>query len=373
VSVFRTALCELLAIEYPIVQSGMGGVAGPELVAEVCRAGGLGILAGLNVPPDDLRKMIRGVRGLTDRPFGVNLWLHKALRPPIDPDTVPAETLDGAQAMLNRFRERLGIPTTATSPGRAPDLVDAAVAVVLEERPPVFSTALGWLEPRLAEACRRRGIKVMAMVSTVDDARTAARDGADVIVAQGGEAGGHRSVDGKPASPEATTVGLMALLPQVVDAVRVPVVAAGGIADGRGLVAALALGASGVLLGTRFVATRESMASEVYKKRVLESESGATTVTDVLTGLWARALANTFTREYTASGAPVLPPLVQRGAASDVFLAALKQGDPEYSPMMAGQSVGLIRDLPGAGEVVETIIREARAVLSALPERIRQT
>src|SRR5256886_4680898 len=135
----------------------MGGVAGPELVAEVCRAGGLGILAGLNVPPDDLRKMIRGVRGLTDRPFGVNLWLHKALRPPIDPDTVPAETLDGAQAMLNRFRERLGIPTTATSPGRAPDLVDAAVAVVLEERPPVFSTALGWLEPRLAEACHRRG------------------------------------------------------------------------------------------------------------------------------------------------------------------------------------------------------------------------
>jgi len=115
------------------------------------------------------------------------------------------------------------------------------------------------------------------------------------------------------------------------------------------------------------------MASEVYKKRVLESESGATTVTDVLTGLWARALANTFTREYTASGAPVLPPLVQRGAASDVFLAALTQGDPEYSAMMAGQSVGLIRDLPGAGEVVETVVREARAVLDALPRRVRLT
>src|SRR5207245_2162915 len=143
VSVFRTALCELLAIEYPIVQSGMGGVAGPELVAEVCRAGGLGILAGLNVPPDDLRKMIRTVRGLTDRPFGVNLWLHKALRPPIDPDTVPAETLYGAQAMLNRFRERLGIPKTTLGPGRAPDLVDAAVAVVLEERPP----AAAWSPP----------------------------------------------------------------------------------------------------------------------------------------------------------------------------------------------------------------------------------
>ena len=372
-TVFRTALCDRLDIEYPIVQSGMGGVAGPELVAEVCKAGGLGILAGLNVPPDDLRTLIRAVRGLTDRPFGVNLWLHQALRPPIDPATVPGETLRGAQAMLDRFRERLGIPKTATRPGRPPDLVDAAIAVVLEERPPVFSTALGLLEPRLVTECHRRGIKVMSMVATVEDARTAVADGADVVVAQGGEAGGHRSVDGKAVSPDATTVGIMALLPQVVDAVRVPVVAAGGIADGRGLVAALALGASGVLLGTRFVATRESMASEVYKKRVLESESGTTTVTDVLSGLWARAFANTFTREYTASGAPVLPPLVQRGAAQDVYLAALKQGDPEYYPMMAGQSVGLIRDLPGAGEVVATIVREARAVLDALPRRVRLT
>src|SRR3989454_2026902 len=98
-------LCDLLGIEYPIVQSGMGGVAGPELVAEVCRAGGLGILAGLNVPPDDLRKMIRHVRELTDRPFGVNLWLHKALRPPIDPGSVPEETLRGAQTMLGCFRK----------------------------------------------------------------------------------------------------------------------------------------------------------------------------------------------------------------------------------------------------------------------------
>ena len=247
------------------------------------------------------------------------------------------------------------------------------VQVVLDERPPVFSAALGWLEPGLADECHGRGIKIMAMVSTVEDARIAAAGGADVVVAQGSEAGGHRSIDGKPASPEATSVGVMALLPQVVDAVRVPVVAAGGIADGRGLIAALALGASGVLLGTRFVATRESMAPELYKKRLLESESGDTTLTDTLSGLWARALANRFTREYTESGAPVLPPLVHRGAANDVFIAALKQGDADYYPMMAGQSVGLVRDLPGAGEVVAAVIREAHAVLNALPGRVRQT
>jgi nitronate monooxygenase len=370
---FRTALCDLLGIEYPIVQSGMGAIAGPELVAEVCRAGGLGILAGLNVPPDDLRKMIRRVRELTDRPFGVNLWLHRDLRPPIDPAGIPEATLRGAQEMLNRFRQSLGIPTTTSRPARAPDLLDATIQVVLEERPPVFSAALGWLDHRLSESCHRRDIKLLAMVSTVADARVAAAEGADVIVAQGGEAGGHRSIDGKPTTPDSTTVGTIALLPQVVDAVRVPVVAAGGIADGRGLVAALALGASGILLGTRFVATRESLAPELYKKRVLESESDATTVTDVLSGLWARALANRFTREYTEAGAPVLPPLVQRSAANDVYIAALKQGDAEYYPMMAGQSVGLIRDLPGAAEVVQAIVREARAVLQALPERVRQS
>ena len=129
--IFRTALCDLIGIDYPIVQSGMGAIAGPELVAEVCRAGGLGILAGLNVAPDRLRVMIRRVRELTDRPFGVNLWLHRALRPPIDPDAIGDETLRGAQGMLNQFRQRLGIPATTARPGRAPDVVNAAVEVVL--------------------------------------------------------------------------------------------------------------------------------------------------------------------------------------------------------------------------------------------------
>jgi len=361
----RTRLCALLGTEHPIVQSGMGSVAGPELVAEVCGAGGLGILAGLNVPAADLRKSIRRVRELTDRPFGVNLWLHTDLRPPIDPATISESTLRAAQDTLNRFRERLGAPTTSARPPRGPDLVAEAFEVILEERPAVFSSALGF-DPTMIKRCHERGIKAMTMATTVENARAMAAAGADVIVAQGGEAGGHRSVDGKPASPDAASVGTMVLVPQVVDAVRVPVVAAGGIADGRGLVAALALGASGILLGTRFVATRESMAPEIYKKRVLESDSTATTLTDTITGLWARALRNRFTEEYRDSGAPVLPPHVQRTAASDVYLASLKRQDPDYYPMMTGQSVGLINDLPGAADVVEAIVREARAILDRL-------
>ena len=165
-------------------------------------------------------------------------------------------------------------------------------------------------------------------------------------------------------------VGTMALVPQVVDIVRVPVIAAGGVADGRGLVAALALGAQGVLLGTRFVATRESMAPEFYKKSLLEREADATIVTDAFTGQWARTLRNRFAVEYHATGAPTLPSLLQRAAADDVFAASAKRDDGEFFPMYSGQSVGLVHNLPGAGEVVDEIIREARELLSALPTRV---
>lgn len=370
--VFRTELCELLGIEYPIVQSGMGGVAGPEMVAEVSRAGGLGVLAGLNVPPDDLRRMIRRVRELTDRPFGVNLWLHPALRPPIDPRSVPDDVVAGAQGQLNRFRERLGLTPTVDRPPAAPDFLGAAIEVLLDERIPVFSTALvGDHDAAMIRRCHERGVKVMTMVATVGDARAAASAGVDVIVAQGGEAGGHRSIGDKPVTPDAQSIATMAIVPVIVDAVRVPVVAAGGIADGRGLIAALALGAGGILLGTRFVATRESMAAEYWKKRLLESDATATTLTDVFSGLWARGLRNRFSEEYRASGAPVLPPLLQRSAASDIYAQAAKQQDGEFSAMWAGQSIGLIHDLPGAGDVVHAIVREARQVLRALDTRVR--
>ncbi len=369
--VLRTALCDLLGIEYPVIQSGMGRVAGPDLVAEVSRAGGLGILAGLNVPPEELRSRIRQVRELTDRPFGVNLWLHTELRPPADPATISDDRLAAVHSVLNGFRAQLGLPARAERPGAVPDIISAQLEVILEERPPVFSIGLGDPGPDLVARCRAQGIKVVAMVATVEDARAVAASGVDAIVAQGSEAGGHRSTWVKRPSADAASVGTMALVPQIVDAVRVPVVAAGGISDGRGLVAALALGAVGILLGTRFVATRESMAPEFWKKSLLEREGDDTTVTDAFSGLWLRTLRNTYTAEYQASGAPVLPPLLQTRAAQDVVEEARRRGEGEYFPMLAGQGVGLVRDLPGAGEVVETIVREARIVLAGLPRRAR--
>lgn len=187
-----------------------------------------------------------------------------------------------------------------------------------------------------------------------------------MIVAQGGEAGGHRSTWQKPSSPAAAVVATMVLVPQIVSAVRQPVVAAGGIADGRGVVAALALGAQGALLGTRFVATRESMAPAMYKASLLAASSDDTRVTDTFTGLYARALRNTYLTEYESSGAPVLPPLLQTKAAEDLYMAAAKRGDREYYPMWAGQSAGLIADLPHARDVVRTIVAEADAALARL-------
>lgn len=367
---FRTALCNLLGIEYPILQSGMGGVAGPDLVAEVSNAGALGILAGLNMPSDDLRRMIRRVRELTDRPFGVNLWVHHALWAPLDPAQIPEETIRAVQGFLNRFRERLGIPATFARPGGVPRVLEAGFRVLLEERVPVWSVIHADFDAEMVRECHAHGIKVVSMVSSVEDARAVAGAGVDAIIAQGAEAGGHRSLGASATPAEPASVGTIALVPQIVDAVRVPVIAAGGLADGRGLVAALALGASGILLGTRFVATRESQAPEFYKKSLVERESGATTLTNAFTGLYGRTLENTFTREYAAAGAPVLPPLIQRHATQDISAAATVQKDGEYVSMWSGQSVGLIHDLPGAGEVVEAIIREARAVMAGLSARV---
>lgn len=366
-SALHTPLCNLLGVEYPILQSGMGRIAGPDLVAEVSRAGGLGILAGLQVPPDDLRKAIAQVRSSTDRPFGVNLWLHEAMQPPVDPASIPTTVVDAVQGELNRFRQRLGTTPQSGPPQPLPDLIAAQFEVLLEERVPVFSVGLGDPGAERVARCKERGIPVMAMACTLDDARALERSGVDVIVAQGSDAGGHRSTWVKRSSPQSASVGTLSLVPEIVDAVSVPVVAAGGIADGRGLVAALALGAQGVLLGTRFVATLESMAPPFFKELLVNAGGDSTRVTDVFTGLYGRAIRNRFMEEYEASRAPVLPPLLQSGAAMDIYAASATRGNPDDFPMFAGQSLGIIRDVPRASDVVHDLVRDAERVLRGLP------
>jgi nitronate monooxygenase len=357
------ALCRLLDIEYPIIQSGMSRVAGAELVAEVSKAGGLGILAALRLTPDELRGEIKKIRGLTDRPFGVNLWLHPGVTHPVAPETVSEPALAEVQHTLNAFRAELAIPASGRRPAAFPELVARNFDVILEERVPVWSIGLGDPGAEMVARCRARGVRVMAMVTNAEDARTVEASGVDVIVAQGAEAGGHRSAW----SPGRQDAGTMVLVPRIVDAVAVPVIAAGGIADGRGLVAALALGASGALLGTRFIAARESIAPAFFKDAVVGAEPGDTVVSDAFTGLPMRVLRNRFTDGYGRR--PVLPPMLQSAAAQDIFAAAGSRGDREHFPMPAGESAGLIDDLPSAADIVRALVTEADAVMRNLSRR----
>jgi nitronate monooxygenase len=351
------ALCKLLDIRYPIIQSGMSRVAGAELVAEVSNAGGLGILAALRLTPGELRREIAAIRERTARPFGVNLWLHPGVVHPVAPESISEIALADVQHTLDAFRSELAIPASAARPAAFPDLVARNFEVILEERVPVWSIGLGDPGTEMVARCRARGVRVMAMVTNAEDARAVEASGVDLIVAQGAEAGGHRSTW----SAGRQDAGTMVLVPRIVDAVSVPVIAAGGIADGRGLAAALALGASAVLLGTRFIAARESIAPAFFKDAVVGAEPGDTVVSDAFTGLPMRVLRNRFTEGY--GGRPVLPPMLQSSAAQDIFATAAQRGDREHFPMPAGESAGLIGDLPSAAEIVRALVSEAHAVL----------
>jgi nitronate monooxygenase len=370
--VFRTVLCDVLDVEYPILQSGMGGVAGPDLAAEVSHAGGLGIIAGFSLTADQLRQAIQQVRAQTDRPFGVNLLLPAEIRSPKPAEALPDHLIQNVQTALNPMRSALGLPASHARPATFPDLVADAFQVILDERVPVFSVGLGNPGADMVSECHRRDMKVIAMVTTVQDALAVETTGLDAVIAQGAEAGGHRSHFEKPLSSNRADVGTIALVPEVVDAVRIPVIAAGGVVDGRGLMTALALGASGVLMGSRFVVTRESMAPEVHKKSMLEQTSDTTVVMDTFSGRFARVLRNTFTEQYARSGAPVLPFPLQYLANADIRQEATAQGNGDYLPLWSGQGVGLIHDLPGAADVIEATIQEARSImLERLPQAVR--
>jgi len=350
----------------PVMQSGMRGVAGADLAAAVSNAGGVGVLAVLGLKPDVVRDQIRAVRALTDQPFGVNIWLHDDVRTQPDVDLVPADIIGASQAVLNEFRGRFDLPPTTERPPPRPDVTDAALDVMIDERIPVFSAGLGLPEPELVERFHAVGTKVVSMVATLDDAITAAGNGVDAVIAQGSEAGGHRSFGSKVSASDAMGKSLFALLPEVVDAIGggTPVIAAGGIADGRGVAAAIALGARGALLGTRFVATAESMANDAWKQAVI-AERPPTTLTDGYSGQWARVIETDFTDRWSESGVTPPPGLLQASMMADLQSAAKAAGDVHLQPLYAGTSASLIDDLPGAGEVVARIAEEIRATLKS--------
>lgn len=312
----KSKLCQLLHIEYPILQGGMAWAATAELAAAVSNAGGLGVIGAGHMPPDALRAEIIKVKQLTAKPFGVNIML------------------------MSPF-------------------VKEVMKVVVEEKAPVVTTGAG--NPgEYIPALKEIGSKVIPVVASVALARRLERTGVDAVIAEGMESGGHVG--------EITT---MALVPQIADAVNIPVIAAGGIADARGIVAALALGAMGVQIGTRFVASEECIAHGNFKEAVLKAKDRSTIVTGLSTGHPVRVLANKLTREYEEMEKRGASPeeLDQLGAGK--LRAAVREGDVERGSVMIGQVSGMINEIKPVSDIIAALVNDVAKVMTGINEIVQ--
>ncbi len=353
----RTGLTAALGIEYPILQGPFGGgFSTPELVAAVSDAGGLGGFGAVGMTPDEIRATAREIAARTRRPFAVNLWVPLGG----ERETPPADLVRRAAARLRPYFDELGLPPpelpAATGAQAFPEQVDA----LLEARPPVFSFIMGIPDAAILTEARRRGIRTVGTATTVEEAVALEAAGVDVVVASGSEAGGHRGSFLAPALE--ALVGTLSLVPQVARAVHCPVVAAGGIADGAGIAAALALGAAGVQIGTAFLATPESAASPAFKALLGHPAARRTRITRALSGRHARGLVNDLMSTLDAHPEDILPYPAQGALMLPMRRAAATAGRTDRLAMWAGQSAALTRPLPAA-DLLRTLVEETDTTL----------
>ncbi|SEN30760.1 NAD(P)H-dependent flavin oxidoreductase [Lihuaxuella thermophila] len=354
----ETELTRRLCIRYPIIQAGMaGGPASPKLAAAVSEAGGLGTLGAGYWPAEQLREAVRSVRRLTGRPFAVNLFVP-------GPYEVSVERISRVQARMRSYRRGLGLPEAIVPDQFAPSF-EEQMEVVLEERVPVFSFTFGALSEYWLKALKERDIVVIGTATTVREALALEQSGVDMVVAQSGEAGGHRGTF--LGRFEDALIGGMALIPAMADAVRIPVIAAGGIMDGRGIAAAMMLGAEGVQLGTSFLTCEESGAHELHQQAVLSADEESTVITRAFSGKPARGIRNRFIVEMADEEVPDYP--VQNALTKDIRQAAGQQGVPEFMSMWAGQGTRLSRQL-SAGLLVRTLVEETEDAVRRMTSRI---
>jgi nitronate monooxygenase len=345
-----------VGIAHPIVQAPMaGGATTPELVAAVCNAGALGSFAAGVVPPAAMVEGVRRIRALTERPFNVNLFV-------LDPPSPTAAELARAHELLAPFRAELGL-----GPGQTPATFcedpRAQIEALLALAPPVVSFVFGVLDGETVARFKRAGCLVIGTATTVAEARAWEAAGADFICAQGAEAGGHRGTF--LGDVEQACIGLMALVPQIVRAVRRPVIAAGGIMDGRGIAASMILGAQAAQLGTAFLACPESGIAAVWKQKVLEARDDSTRLTRAFSGRYARGIVNPFMDRMRLFQEEVPAYPVQNALTTEIRQAAAKAGRPEFMSLFAGQGAAMVRQAP-AGELVQTLVEELRASLPGL-------
>jgi nitronate monooxygenase len=340
------SFCEWLGIELPIVQAPMAGVQGSALAIAVSNAGGLGSLPCAMLSLDGLRAELAAIAASTSRPFNVNFFCHTP--PPFDP------TRDASwRQVLRPYYDELGADAGAlpSGPERSPFSHDIA-DVLSEFRPPVVSFHFGLPSTDLVQRVRAWGAKVMSSATTVDEARWLEAHGADAIVAQGVEAGGHRGMF--LVDDVTTQVGTLALVPQIVKAVRVPVIAAGGIADAAGVAAAMTLGAAAVQIGTAYLLCPEATTSAVHRAALKSNSAQHTALTNVFTGRPARAIVNRLIREVgpMSSAAPAFP--LAFTAVMPLRARAEAQGSGDFSPLWSGQNVGGCKEIP-AGQLTRDL------------------
>lgn len=358
-TVMRTSLTQQLEIEHPIFQAPMGGGATtPSLVSTVCNAGGLGFLAAAYLSADQIVEASRAVRANTMRPFGINLFA------PIDAEPLPRDSQPALDALAGYHRE-MGLPAPSI-PSRLIQPFDEQLAAALESGARVFSFTFGLLPPTAIQAARARGMFIIGTATCVDEAIALERLGCDAIVAQGSEAGAHRGTFGSRAQFESAMVGTVALVPQIIDAVRIPVVASGGIMDGRGIAAALALGAPAVQMGTAFLTSDESGIPDSYKAAILGARETDTRVTRAFSGRPARGLSNRFMNEVEARGAGAnLGYPTQNALTRPLRTEAARRDRPEFLSLWAGQGVRLARRAPAAA-LVERLVAETNDAIGRL-------
>jgi nitronate monooxygenase len=347
----RTDFLELLSIAHPIVQAPMSGFTPPGLVAAVCNAGGLGSIGCVGRPPDLVREEVTAVRQATNRPFNLNFFAHKR------PRTNPAATAC-VQTKLAPYFDQFGLGPVPEPGEPFPMFDDQGLDLILELRPRVVSFHFGLPGATAVRRLKNAGCIILSSATTVAEARSLEANGADVIIAQGFEAGGHRGSFSGVAG--AGMVGAMALVPQIVDAVRVPVIAAGGVADGRGIAAAFALGASGVQIGTAFLGCPEAAVPPLYRAQLRTATDDATELTRSFTGRPARAMRNRFVIEM-ADTEPLDFPL-QGSLVGPLWRLLDEEARAAFMPVWAGQAASLVRDLP-AGQLIETLVAEAQAII----------
>ena len=326
-------LIDLFGIEHPIIQAPMAGPSTPELAAAVSNAGGLGSLAFAMSTVEQARADFARVRSLTNKTYSVNFFCHT---PPLPDAAAEARW----RKRLAAFAIEQGLDPEAPLPTANRTPFDAAMCdLVVANRPRIVSFHFGLPEPRLLEPVKAAGCIVVSSATTVAEARWLEAHGADAIIAQGFEAGGHRGMF--LTSDLAGQVGTMALVPQVVDAVKVPVIAAGGIGDARGIAAALALGAAGAQLGTAYLFTPEAKVSALHRAALAAGRDDGTALTNVFTGRPARGLINRVMREVgpISADAPQFP--LAAGAMAPLRAAAETKGSSDFTPLWSGQASAL--------------------------------